>query len=272
MARIESHELRQLASETGLDEEALLLALVAWARRWARPLVSHFQVGALALGGSGRLYFGANIEWLGLPLNETVHAEQAAILHAWVGGETELRAVVASSAPCGLCRQFMLELPEPRPRVLALGHPLDSLDAYLPSHFGPTELGRAPQLLRTSAQGLALLDEHEANPLVGMALAAADRSSAPYTGSLAGVAVSLADGQRFAAGVIESVAYNPTLGPMQAALVAVHLQGGRIEDVREAVLVEVEGAPVSHSESAQRILASVVPGIVLQRFAARSGK
>ncbi|MBP5211685.1 MAG: hypothetical protein J6Z30_02390, partial [Pyramidobacter sp.] len=40
--------------------------------------ISNFRVGAAALGASGRVWLGANQEFAGLPLNFTVHAEQAA--------------------------------------------------------------------------------------------------------------------------------------------------------------------------------------------------
>ena len=80
-------------------------------------------LGALALGGSGTLYFGANIEFEGLPLCETIHAEQAAILHAWLGGEATIELLATSAAPCGFCRQFMVELPEPRPQIVMPGRP-----------------------------------------------------------------------------------------------------------------------------------------------------
>ena len=49
--------------------------------------VSRFNVGAVAHGLSGNLYFGANMEFCHVPLQQTVHAEQSAITHAWLRGE-----------------------------------------------------------------------------------------------------------------------------------------------------------------------------------------
>jgi cytidine deaminase len=259
---VSADELRELGRETGLDQAPLILALLAWARRWARPPISDYHVGAAVLGGSGAVYLGANIEFEGLPLNETIHAEQAAIVHAWVAGETELHAVAASAAPCGFCRQFMLELPEPRPPILVPGGPPTDLDALLPAHFGPSDLGRLPSLLRAGPHGLRA--EPGEDPLVELARAAADRSSAPYTGSFAAVGLATADGSRFAGGVAESVAYNPTLGPMQAAVIALHMQGGRLEEIRDAVLVEVAGARLGHARSAAQVLGSLAPAVSLR--------
>lgn len=45
------------------------------------------------------------------------------------------------------------------------------------------------------------------------------QSYAPYTGCAAGIALITASGLVVSGGVIESAAYNPTLPPLQAALV-----------------------------------------------------
>jgi cytidine deaminase len=263
VARIGADERAALVQETDLDDNALLLAALPWARRWARPPLSKLYVGAVVLGGSGQIYLGANFEFAGLPLGEAIHAEQAAIINAWVGGETELQIIAASAMPCGHCRQFMLELPPPRPRILAPGLASTDLDTLLPWPFGPSELGKEPTLLGASSPGLTFVENGAENSLARLALAAAARSSAPYTGSLAGVALATAEGSSAAAGVAESVAYNPTIGPMQAALVVMHLSGGDITRVREAVLVELIGASVTHRHSAQRLLNTVAEGVDL---------
>jgi cytidine deaminase len=271
VARIEAEELDALANETGLDEPTLLIACLDWARRWALAPVSKFEVGAAALAESGVLYLGANIEFCGVPLAQTVHAEQSVIAHAWSCGETTLRVIATSAAPCGFCRQFMLELPEPRPRLVLADRGEVELAELLPWAFGPTELGRTPQLLRSGPHGLALVDSIGASedPLVALALAAADRSSAPYSGALAGVAVETAQGQRFAGAVAESVAYNPTLAPMQAALIAAHHGGGRLDAIELAVLVELESSPVTQLDAATGVLACVAPRATLRRVLAR---
>ena len=72
--------------------------------------ISDFHVGAIAEGNSGAVYFGANIEIQGVQLGQTVHAEQSAISHAWMKGETGLKNITINYTPCGHCRQFMNEL------------------------------------------------------------------------------------------------------------------------------------------------------------------
>ena len=118
-AVVEADELAALQRELAVDAEQAVIACLRWARRWAFAPTSRFEVGAAAWGESGRVHLGANIEFSSLPLNETVHAEQSAIMQAWVHGERQLRALATSAAPCGYCRQFMLELPSPRPIAAA---------------------------------------------------------------------------------------------------------------------------------------------------------
>ena len=59
---------------------------------------------------SGRLYAGVNLEFPGLPLQHSVHAEQFLITSAAWHGERGLRRIAVNAAPCGHCRQFIAEL------------------------------------------------------------------------------------------------------------------------------------------------------------------
>src|SRR5476651_1701174 len=77
----------------GLDEDALCFALLPFAAAYALTPISHFNVGAIARGIDGTLYFGANMEFTGAPLQQTVHAEQSAINHAWLRGAVRLRGL-----------------------------------------------------------------------------------------------------------------------------------------------------------------------------------
>ena len=65
---------------------------------------------AVALGASGRIFFGVNLEFARLPLYNSVHAEQFLVVNALHHGETEIRKLAVSEAPCGHCRQFYSEL------------------------------------------------------------------------------------------------------------------------------------------------------------------
>ena len=140
-ALLEADQVATLQHATGLDEDALAFALLPLAAACARPDLSHFNVGAIARGVSGRWYFGGNMEFLGATMQHTVHAEQSAISHAWLRGETSLRAITVNYTPCGHCRQFMNELNSGLAlRIHLPGREAHALEHYLPNAFGPKDL------------------------------------------------------------------------------------------------------------------------------------
>lgn len=97
-------------------DKAKMLAMIAMAvdaRGRAYAPYSEFNVGAVAEGGSGKVYAGCNIENASYGL--TVCAERIAIWKAVFEGETEIRQIVISTdsdepdVPCGACLQVMQE-------------------------------------------------------------------------------------------------------------------------------------------------------------------
>ena len=87
----------------------------AWqAREHAHAPYSGFQVGAAVETADGRIYGGCNIENVSYGLTNC--AERTAMFQAIANGEKELvrMAVCADTpepvAPCGACRQVMVEL------------------------------------------------------------------------------------------------------------------------------------------------------------------
>ncbi|XNM78622.1 hypothetical protein ACLK19_14305 [Escherichia coli] len=57
------------------------------------------------------------------------------------------------------------------------------------------------------------------------AIAAADRSHMPYSKSPSGVALECKDGRIFSGSYAENAAFNPTLPPLQGALILLNLKG-----------------------------------------------
>lgn len=73
---------------------------------------SHFPVGAAALSVSGRIFTGNNVENASYGLS--LCAERVAISNMVSAGEVSLKAIAvhcskAQAAPCGACRQFIIE-------------------------------------------------------------------------------------------------------------------------------------------------------------------
>ncbi|MEC7288157.1 MAG: cytidine deaminase, partial [Verrucomicrobiota bacterium] len=98
--------------------------------------ISGFYVGAIAVGKSGKLYLGANMEFQGVPLSASLHAEQSAILNAWMHEEHEVVTLHVSETPCGHCRQFMRELSNSSALKIHCKGQTFKIEDLLPGAFG----------------------------------------------------------------------------------------------------------------------------------------
>lgn len=231
-ALLTGEQVSSLKSATGLDEDALAFALLPLAAACARTPLSNFNVGAIARGVSGTWYFGANMEFIGATMQQTVHAEQSAISHAWLSGEKALAAITVNYTPCGHCRQFMNELNSGLDlRIHLPGREAHALRDYLPDAFGPKDLEIKTLLMDEQDHGYALTGD----ALSQAAIAAANRSHMPYSKSPSGVTLECKDGRIFSGSYAENAAFNPTLPPLQGALILLNLKGYDYPDIQRAV-------------------------------------
>jgi cytidine deaminase len=173
--------------------------------------------------------------------------------------------------PCGHCRQFMNEVAAAPALQLVVGDGRWALADLLPVAFGPKDIpggyaiGERPPLPPLLVQQL----DSAADPdLVAAAAEAARRSHAPHTGRRAGAALAADVGGRrvYVAGAyLENAAYNPSLPPLQAALVAWVAEFGDrpFADILAAVVVEelpAAGAVTfSHAPAAASLLLALAP-------------
>ncbi len=262
-----------LGQAGGLDEDALCFALLPFAAAYALTPISHFNVGAVAREIDGSLYFGANMEFLGAPLQQTVHAEQSAINHAWLRGARRLRGLTVNYTPCGHCRQFMNELNSGADLVISLPERSpSSLAHYLPDAFGPRDLAIQSLLMDAVDHHFSLItggpttDEASAtltdalsvkDGLLQQALLAANQSHAPYSQAHSAVALQTVDGRIFAGRYAENAAFNPSLPPLQSALILLNMSGADCRQIQRAVLVERENAPFSQWDATQATLTAL---------------
>lgn len=251
---LQAHEVTQLQQSTALEADALALALLPLAAACAIAPVSNFNVGAIARGSSGNWYFGANMEFLGAPLQQTVHAEQSAITHAWLRGEAQLETITVNYTPCGHCRQFMNELNSGTAiRISLPGRAVSTLGDYLPDAFGPADLNIAERLLTPINHGFSL----QGDTLQQAAIAAANQSHAPYSHSYSGVALRSRAGQIYTGRYAENAAFNPSLPPLQAALILMNMHNEALDSVQQAVLAECPDAALSQLDATRATLAAL---------------
>jgi cytidine deaminase len=242
---------------SGIPKVALMNRLRPWAARFADPPISHFFVGAIMEGASGALYAGANFEFPGETLAFTVHGEGAATTNAWLHGERGIVSVAVGGVPCGYCRQFLSEFVAPEKFTIWMpdGTPL-SLASQMPNAFLPSVLGITESPF-AAHHPLTLLAP-ASGPLVEAALRAAMRSHAPYSRTFAGVALRLKDGSVVAGRSAENVAFNPGMPPLEAALIALRLQGRTYAEIESAALVETKGR-ASMRTATRAVLATISP-------------
>lgn len=240
-AMLSAQQVASLKTASGLDDDALAFALLPLAAACARTDLSHFNVGAIARGVSGNWYFGANMEFAGSTMQQTVHAEQSAISHAWLRGEKSLAAVTVNYTPCGHCRQFMNELNSGLTlRINLPGRAPSKLGDYLPDAFGPRDLDIKTLIFDAEDHAFALKGEAFADA----AIKAASRSHAPYSQSPSGLAIETRDGAVFTGSYAENAAFNPSLPPLQAALNLLCLNGYAWRDIQRVVLAERSDAAI----------------------------
>ena len=242
---------------SGMPLQQLMLDLIGRAKTFAIPAISNFFVGAVAHGVSGNLYFGANYEFPGQALSFTVHGEQAATMHAISFGETGIDLLAVSAAPCGYCRQFLNELTTAANlQVILPNTPATMLTALLPNAFGPSDLGVTAALMSPQSHEMAL--EGAADDVMTAALRAANASYAPYSSSYAGVALNTRDGSIYTGGVAENAAFNPSMSPLEAAIVTLTINGRRTyADIIDAVLVEAAQSKASQIDATRNVLATI---------------
>lgn len=221
LARLSPETVKELCSMFNLKPIDLALNCISLAACYALVPVSKFYVGAVAIGQSGTFYFGANQEFENVAMQQTVHAEQSAISHAWIAGEVGLTDMVVNHTPCGHCRQFMNELNSANSLKIHLPHSQNNLlHSYLPDSFGPKDLDITHVLFDPQDLGV----EPKGDTLEQAAIRAMNESYAPYSLAFSGVALQAGE-QIFIGRYAENAAFNPSFLPLQSAFNVYRLSG-----------------------------------------------
>lgn len=135
-------------------ERSELMKLALEARKKAYTPYSHFKVGAALLTKDGKVYQGCNIE--NAAYTPTNCAERTAFFKAVSEGDYHFAAIAIVGgaedaeelelcAPCGVCRQVMMEFCDYNEFEIILGknekdYKVFTLKELLPEGFGPGNL------------------------------------------------------------------------------------------------------------------------------------
>ncbi len=228
-----SNEREALEKKYNINTETLLKNIVQKVCKIAIPPISEFYVGVAGLGKSGNIYYGINLEFPQLQINQTVHGEQFMICNAYSHDEPAITMLAVNAAPCGHCRQFLNELVAPFKVKICI------VNLKYDNNNGNDDL------------------------TIQAALNAINRSYTPYTNSPSGVAIlSKTNNQIYIGSYLENAAFNPSLAPFQAALISMISNGNRLDmenEIIQVVLMEKKTNLVKQYEGTQMILNKLAP-------------
>jgi cytidine deaminase len=262
---LDSRHCTAVMEATGMSPESLMVKLLPLARLYARAPISHFQVGAVAKARLSNdsdefaLFMGANTEFKGQVLTQAIHAEQAAVVNAWLQGAVQIDAIETHHSLTVIVQQ-----PDGN------GYATERLSDLLPQAFGPQDLtvkaglisshGNLPQLnLKTSFD----------DPLVHRALSAAERTYAPYTHNFAGCAIQISDQKTDAGSYVESAAFNPSLSPLHTAIIRMNMDSLMNDvNIKRVILVE-KPTTISQRGVSELLLDTLAPDIRLEYYEIR---
>lgn len=130
-----------------------LIAIAMEQLKYAYAPYSNFKVGAVLVTKEGKIYKGCNIE--NAAYTPTNCAERTAFFKAVSEGVRDFQAIcivggkdgvlTEYAAPCGVCRQVMMEFCNPKTFQIILAIDKERYDIYtleelLPQGFGPSNL------------------------------------------------------------------------------------------------------------------------------------
>ncbi|MGD8943540.1 MAG: cytidine deaminase [Desulfobacterales bacterium] len=274
--RLDAWHCSAAMKAAGMSLEDLMVKLLPAARLYARVPISNFKVGAVVRGcipdkpDGISLFLGANIEFAGQSLTETIHAEQTAVVNARQQGSVQIEAIAVSAAPCGRCRQFLYEL-DTRQLLTVIVQQADGNDTsaqklsdLLPQAFGPLDLNVEAGLMSWGGSLPELnVKRFSDDPLVIRALSAARRTYAPYTRNVAGCAIQVGGQKVFTGSYVENAAFNPSLSPLHTALIQMNMDAMATEaTITRAVLVE-KPTTISQRGVCELLLGSLAPDVRL---------
>ncbi|GAM76712.1 cytidine deaminase [Vibrio ishigakensis] len=102
---------------------------------------------------------------------------------------------------------------------------------------------------------------------MNVALSALNKSHAPYTKDHSGIAIKAKSGEIVSGSYAENAAFNPSLPPLQVALVQLQMSGISFNDIQEVALAEMEQGSISHLADTQATLEAIDPDIPIRYIA-----
>jgi cytidine deaminase len=130
------------------------------------------------------------------------------------------------------------------------------LSSLLPQAFGPRDLGFKEGAFPVRETAL-ILPKGLSDELAPAAFEAAGKSYAPYSKAYSGIAIGSRSGRIYKGAYIENAAFNPSLSPLQTALVSWIVAGESDSEISKVTLVELQGASISQKSATEAVLSAI---------------
>ena len=233
-------EFQELQQTLQLSEQKLIQHIMQCSHHFTHIPISHFPVSAIVKTSRHNFYLGHNLEVRPLSLNHALHAEQSAIINAWMHNEKSITDIYISAMPCGHCRQFMTELIQKKTFNIHVNDHCFDLHTLLPYPFTPQHLNETMGIFNTPLQKY----NHDNIEL----LLHLNASYAPYSRNHASVAIHTEQNIIYGRS-LESVAYNPSVSPLISALNHLRYQEKNFNNIKKIILLEKNNATFSYIDS-----------------------
>ena len=203
-------------------------------------VISKYPVGACVLTDEGKVYLGANFEFFS-PLINTIHGEQCAVHNAAIHGVKKINKLAVNAAPCGVCRQYLIEIGSPKDLDIIFCNNSGcmvskTLDELLIENFGPENLGVTSTALNHPIN-IGTITTKTNDNYVNMALKNWKNAYAPYSENPSSVLLVFNDKTTVGGISIENAAYNPSISALRGALSLAALQGKDFSKVTDIYIV-----------------------------------
>ena len=257
----------EICAAHDISSDELMLLSLGKARDYAHPPISNFYVGCVGReAGSGSLVFGGNLEFTGAHIGNTVHGEGFVFTRSFSRGTAIETIAIGEAHPCAHCRQYLSEFAATAALTLIdpLGHRLQMADLY-PWPFDPDYLGEKGIVAGEIPHPDLTLAANDLPRATAIKLTELGRRSyAPYGKSPAAIVLTLKDGTLIGGSAIESVSFNPTISPLQAAMIDLFAHGYTATDIAGAAFAQAPGGQIDYAMHARDLLVAIAPEVELE--------
>lgn len=219
----------------GLDEDVLVFVLLLFVVVCVCFDFFYFNVGVIVCGVSGCWYFGGNMEFFGVIMQQIVYVEQSVISYVWLCGEIFLCVIMVNYMLCGYCCQFMNELNSGLVLcIYLLGCEVYVLEYYLLDVFGLKDLEIKILLMDEQDYGFLV----SGDVLIQVVIQVVNCCYVFYSYLFFGVVLELKDGIIFSGSYVENVVFNLMLLLLQGVLNFLSFNGYDYFVIQWVILVE----------------------------------